>query len=134
MNTAEKIEVMQAFEDGKSIEFRCKDTNFTWVTASAPSWDWSINHYRIVEPKPETLEDRVKDEYPDYEVVMLEWCDDYLCHPSGMSHITAQSMKGFAGYVYDCPDDPTGSTFTMMFPPVRKNIHPVAILFTKVTK
>ena len=52
MNTKEKIEVMQAFLDGKKIE--CKFTSaYTWsVMDGEPKWDWVANDYRIApEPK-----------------------------------------------------------------------------------
>jgi hypothetical protein len=62
----------------------------------------------LPEPKPETLEDRVKAEYPDYDVVMLEWgkgedSDLLLMVSSKRSdwvHVMAQGMKGFYRYAY----------------------------------
>ena len=60
-------------------------------------------------PKPEpTLLERIEAAYEGKEVVLLKWdehCDDVFmlnmkykdCH---WNHVTAQSMKGFAGYVY----------------------------------
>jgi hypothetical protein len=89
-------------------------------------------------PKPEkTLEDRIKDEYSDFDVVMcyqsgLFWSielDDDLLHSSDriQPHINAQSMKGFAGYIFDDADGferderPIGPDY----------IHPVAVLFTR---
>lgn len=44
--TAERIEIMQAFVDGKQIEF--KDCMGRWCVAVNPSWDWdSDGEYRI---------------------------------------------------------------------------------------
>lgn len=48
--TAERIKIMQAFVDGKQIEF--KDCMGYWREANNPSWDWeSKREYRI---KPES--------------------------------------------------------------------------------
>ena len=87
-------------------------------------------------PKVESLEDRVKDEYGDYEVVMLEWKSDVLVMDSGgragNNHVMAQSMKGFAGYVY------YAHPFTIKPMPIMRDgeryIQPIALLFTKDNK
>lgn len=49
--TAERIEIMQAFVDGKQIEF--KDSMGRWCEAKNPLWNWdSKREYRIKrEPK-----------------------------------------------------------------------------------
>lgn len=53
-------------------------------------------------PQEEILEDRIKAKWPDKEVVMLDFDDDYcLRMPSCNLHINAQSMKGFHKYVYE---------------------------------
>ena len=47
--TKEKIEVMQAFEDGREIQRKCWDSN-TWLnshSAPEPDWDWLTWDYRI---------------------------------------------------------------------------------------
>lgn len=44
MNTKEKIEVMQAFVDGKEIEYRDSDI---WLPTTDPIWDWDTCDYRI---------------------------------------------------------------------------------------
>lgn len=57
-------------------------------------------------PTPEkTLEQKIQDKWPDKDVVMLKWSGDSLCIYDSHTlkpfpHITAQSMKGFAGYIY----------------------------------
>nr|DAI38116.1 MAG TPA: hypothetical protein [Caudoviricetes sp.] len=55
--TAERIKIMQAFVDGKLIEF--KDCMGRWCVAVNPSWDWdSDREYRIKsEPKYHTFKD-----------------------------------------------------------------------------
>jgi len=101
-------------------------------------------------PKPEpTLEDRVKAEYPDYEVVVLEFDEpdidgvSLLCvmhNRSAISHVLAQSMRGFSGYVYERNDDDSFSVYPWAVDCMDKNIgdsiytHPIAALFTKATK
>lgn len=49
MTTKEMIEIMQAYEDGKIIEYRLKNTkeDEPWVLISKPCWDWDKCDYRI---------------------------------------------------------------------------------------
>jgi len=47
--TKEMIEVMQAFVDGKKIEFRIGQG--LWFDADSPNWDWISSDYRI-KPEP----------------------------------------------------------------------------------
>ena len=60
MTTKEKIEIMQAYEDGKKIEGRsisCRE----WVECSSntePIWNWALYDYRI---KPESTYRPYKD-------------------------------------------------------------------------
>lgn len=46
--TLEMIEIMQAFADGKEIEWYCGG----WVKCEKPTWNWGKNDYRIAEKKP----------------------------------------------------------------------------------
>lgn len=46
MTTEEKIEVMQAFLDGKEIQHADKRSG-VWMSARNPSWNWADNEYRI---------------------------------------------------------------------------------------
>ena len=50
--TKEKIEVMQAYLDGKQIQHRTS-IHSKWENVSEPSWHWYENEYRIkpLEPK-----------------------------------------------------------------------------------
>lgn len=51
-NTTEKITVMQAFEDGKVIEYIGPTTGHYWVKCPNPRWDFAANQYRIkAEPR-----------------------------------------------------------------------------------
>lgn len=52
--TAEKIEVMQAFERGEAIECR---QGFGWEgPVTSPSWDWSRIDYRIATKPKKTVD------------------------------------------------------------------------------
>lgn len=44
--TQEKIKVMQAFVDGKEIEFR-NYRKSDWVISADPIWNWIDNDYRV---------------------------------------------------------------------------------------
>ena len=47
--TKEAIRVMQAFVDGKGVEYQISDG--TWLNALTPSWNWASTRYRI-KPTP----------------------------------------------------------------------------------
>lgn len=49
MKVSEQIRVMQAYLDGKEIQYRTH-SNEIWYDAENPAWDWSNHEYRI---KPE---------------------------------------------------------------------------------
>lgn len=51
--TREKIAVMQAYADGKKIEFdaESKDVWESWESREEPNWNWEENDYRI-KPEP----------------------------------------------------------------------------------
>lgn len=68
MTIAEKIKVMQAYEDGKYIEFRLKGEE-VWADCGNPIWDWNEFVYRI---KPEVK----KPTYRPYKDT-CEMIDDY---------------------------------------------------------
>jgi len=55
MDTKEKIKVMQAYLEGKTIQFRLwKEDDFTdWGSDAEPQWNWGAVEYRV---KPEPLE------------------------------------------------------------------------------
>lgn len=47
--TKEKIAVMQAYEDGKTIQ---QDYHGEWVDIDVPEWNWATSDYRVMpEPK-----------------------------------------------------------------------------------
>jgi hypothetical protein len=43
--TKEAIRVMQAFVDGKKVEYQISDG--TWLVGLTPSWNWPSTRYRI---------------------------------------------------------------------------------------
>jgi hypothetical protein len=134
MTTKEKIEVMQAFEDGKDIEHR-SFKSAKWMSCLSPVWDWTNYKYRV---KSEALEDRIKAQYSDYEVVMLVLDEGLFLSLKTDSvinnncHIYAQSMKGFCQYVYIDPDGDfdTNTTPTVLWDK-GVTLHPTAVLFTR---
>ena len=63
MNTKEMIKIMQAFEDGKKIEYKVRKEDGAWCMVTFPIWDWWSYDYRIKkEPKyvPFEWEDRAQ--------------------------------------------------------------------------
>lgn len=54
MKTKEKIAIMQAYEDGKTIQYKEKDSSkwCEWLHRNKePNWNWDLYDYRI---KPES--------------------------------------------------------------------------------
>lgn len=51
MTTQEKIEVMQAYLDGKKIEVAAQKDLSYWIASEAPAWNWEDCVYRI-KPEP----------------------------------------------------------------------------------
>jgi len=67
--TEEMIEVMQAFIDGKKIEWSDKDEPDRWYSSSVPSWNFGFTNFRVAE------EPRIPDS--------IDWshvADEYICH------------------------------------------------------
>lgn len=137
MTTKEKIEVMQAFEDGKEIYFKSLGSNQSLrFHEGAPEWNWAEYHY-CLHPAPASLMDRIKAEYGEYRVAPCrrrEESGDLIIDIAGRPlHISAQSMEGFYRYVYD--DVHGGQIFSLYIRPLIFNnnevVHPVAVLFTK---
>lgn len=60
MTIQEKIEVMQAFADGKQIQFKPKTYEHDWIDSKNPDWDWLDKDYRI-KPEPEVIYRPYKD-------------------------------------------------------------------------
>ncbi len=47
MNTADKIKVMAASEDGKTIQYRDRGDTGRWGIANCPTWNWGLMDYRV---------------------------------------------------------------------------------------
>lgn len=55
--TAEKIAVMQAFEEGKAIQYKpsmAADVAGNWARSLGPLWNWDRYSYRI-KPQPKVI-------------------------------------------------------------------------------
>lgn len=63
MTPQEQIAVMQAYADGKPVEWKLKDSLIDWEPHDLPSWNWSIYTYRIAATKPSIDWSHVADEY-----------------------------------------------------------------------
>ena len=67
--TKEKIEVMKAYEEGKTIEHKNKDGD-KWFEVSTPSWNWRDYDYRVKEePKYRP--------YKDTEEMINDFCERF---------------------------------------------------------
>ena len=53
MSTVEKIAIMQAYVDGKTIEYFYKEGKI-WDECSFPSWNWLAFNYRV-KPEPKKI-------------------------------------------------------------------------------
>lgn len=52
-DTKAKIAVMQAFVDGRDIDYiRKNDESDSWDPCREPSWHWTQFDYRVAPPKP----------------------------------------------------------------------------------
>ena len=116
---------------GKDIEHQLIINSLDILRLATPA------EIQAAQPKVESLEDRVKAEYGDYEVVMLEWSRinvwSIQSRQGLVSHAIAQSMKGFYRYVYENPEP--DKSLCHLIEPVwlcdYEPILPIAVLFTK---
>ena len=53
MTPKEIINVVQAFEEGKEIEYREKNSNVPWKVASTPCWNFLNYNYRVKQKEKE---------------------------------------------------------------------------------
>ncbi len=79
----EKIAVMQAFAEGKQIEYR-RALARDWYIAGNPTWDWWTIDYRIA-PEPVSLGYQVYKVYcsaskaPSISEAQLKNCSSFKC-------------------------------------------------------
>lgn len=69
-DTKRKIEVMQAYADGKRIEMKFPSGS-SWEECDAPAWDWTALDYRI-KPKPRVLWENEYQEIADPDVILRQ--------------------------------------------------------------
>ena len=91
----EKIAVMQAFADGREIEYYYPSTE-KWYKTKDPVWDWNTNDYRVKESPeyiPFTFEDAefligkvVKSKDEDWIEMLIFFDKDYA------SNITYEAL------------------------------------------
>ena len=75
MTTKEMIEVMQAFDSGRPVEYCSKDHPLPeWYPCPTPNWGWNLYKYRVVAPKPAVLPDDV------YKAIAAGYCLHYGKH------------------------------------------------------
>ena len=148
MQLEEKIKVMQHYADGGEIQTKPKrgycsypdnaahqdagcDCN-EWEDNTTPFWNWDSNNYRIKpKPTPQSLEDRVQCEYPEYEVKMIK-DNGYgiYSHNGNTAYTAAQAYINFVSYVYEDGKELFLTCSSSMFYGSVIS-RPVAALFTK---
>ena len=147
MTIEEKIKVMQHFADGGEVEYSTRGTAMEefcgvildeneWSSAANPTWDWKDKLYRI-KPEPQKPEDRIEAEYPEFDVDMLTFSEGILIfnrYFRDYPHNLAQSIKGFAGYVYLDNDEELIEHIHPVLELGFGRLHPIAVLFTKDSK
>ena len=56
MSPQEMIDVIQAYKDGKQIEFKSREPNSkNWETTNCPSWSFTTTMYRIKQKEEKEL-------------------------------------------------------------------------------
>jgi len=148
MNIKEQIEIVTAAQNGSKIELRGMDKVYRELrNATTHEFNFQEYRYQIQKPKELSLEERVKKEYPDYEVLMIQEVQHknaysgkpYLSfegfsHFGGIQpeHTCAQSMKGFYRYVYQYDGNICKNTNPIITQEDGANLFPIAVLFDKV--
>lgn len=106
MTTKEKIEVMQAYENGEQIEGTPKYTN-EWCELDEPVWDWDSCDYRI-KPKPLTREEITAQWVKDNDVKLgdkvknIEKGSHYFGVIGEVNNILTDCINVSYGEVSDC--------------------------------
>lgn len=57
----EKIAIMQAYADGKAIEYKADLPIASWKSVKRPMWDWSLFDYRIAPGEESMVEEQRKE-------------------------------------------------------------------------
>jgi len=61
MTPKEIIDVVQAFEEGKEIEFKPKNKSYSWETINEPAWSFDIHDYRVKQKEKELYQYLIHD-------------------------------------------------------------------------
>ena len=116
-----------AFADRSARVLECKNPSFDRIRVILEELE-----------KPETLQERIEKQYPDFEVVTCDYdAEGFLYfNRTGFKdypHNLAQSMRGFAGYVYsvDSVLYPELYIVSLQKPFCSTHGHPKAVLFKK---
>lgn len=113
--TSEMIEVMQAYERGEPIEYRCKiGSEGSWLPSTEPRWNFAVFYYRVALVKPSINWDHVADKF-NY-LFLDHWCKDYIVsathpvlnnrswHNWGTDAMRASGFKSFKPGTVTCED------------------------------
>lgn len=81
LQTLAKMRVMQAFLDGKTIQYRRLHPKNEWSTATSPQWGWDAYDYRV---KFEPREWWVLDPAPCTKFSRRELAESFIAHNPGI--------------------------------------------------
>ena len=62
MTPKEIIDVVQAFEEGKEIEFQPKNKSYAWETINEPIWNFDFHNYRVKQKEKELYQYLIHDQ------------------------------------------------------------------------
>lgn len=86
MTTEEQISIMQAFVEGKQIQWRCCQTYNDWTNTNEPIWNWEELEYRI---KPD----------PNLPKTWEEFCETHPIIQENEAYINnCSKVIGYNGY------------------------------------
>lgn len=136
-STNEMIEVMQAHEQGKVVEWRHMSSENYWQTVTTTVWNWQAFDYRIKPPETEPA--------PTHEWVVCEVETDTGLYVFSTPEVNsrdchlgvAPSVPGFGGILYEGCDDWRFNPTTELIPEAKDYvaIKPLKVRFWReVTK
>ena len=85
----EMIAVMQAYKEGKAIEFSCKGMD-GWSNAKAPYWDWVTYDYRI---KKQTKKVKLLAWLTPYSIEWKRECISNTCVGYGWKRVPSEDKE-----------------------------------------
>lgn len=100
MTVEEKIEVMQAYVDGKQIQVQMLTPSVMWVDTHKPIWDWDTYTYRI---KPEVKKPTYRP-YKDTDEMIADFKERFKVDvpPYAMPSVWVTGIveRGVTNYVF----------------------------------